>query len=208
MNAYSNPFFGVDMKRFFISCLFFLVTMSSAHAALQVGDTAPDFNAQASLGGKPFAFSLESVLKKGPVVVYFYPTAYGRGCNIQARTFAINHDKFIAAGATIVGVSLDNIERLNEFSADPDYCASKFPVASDVDGKIANAYGLTVDESTIGRKDSRGVQVDHGSIQRTTFIVATNGKILATVDSLKPAENVEKTLALVQRQGVGVQTTQ
>jgi len=196
------------MKRFFVVCLFSLVAVFPAFAALQEGDTAPDFNTQASLGGKPFAFSLQEALKKGPVVVYFYPTAYGRGCNIQARTFAINHDKFTAAGATIVGVSLDSIERLNEFSADPDYCASKFPVASDIDGKIANSYGLTVDESTVGRKDSRGVQVDHGSIQRTTFIVGTNGKILATVGDLKPAENVEKALELVQRQAVGKQIPQ
>ena len=196
------------MKRFFLGCLLSVVAMFPALAALQEDDTAPDFNTQASFAGKPFAFSLREALKKGPVVVYFYPTAYGRGCNIQARTFAINHDKFTAAGATIVGVSLDSIDRLNKFSADPDYCASKFPVASDVGGKIANAYGLTVDESTVGRKDSLGVQVDHGSIERTTFIVATNGKIVATVGGLKPAENVEKALEFVQHQTKVGQTTQ
>ena len=191
------------MKRFFLTGLLSLIAVFPVFAALQPGDTAPDFKTQASFAGKPLPYSLYESLKKGPVVVYFYPTAYGRGCNIQARTFAVNHDKFTAAGATIVGVSLDSIDRLNDFSADPDYCASKFPVASDVDGKIANAYGLKVDETTAGRKDSRGVQVDHGSIPRTTFIIATDGKILATVDGLKPAENVEQALAIVQAQLAG-----
>lgn len=186
--------------KFLMACLLGLMNLSSVLAALPEGELAPDIDTQASLGGKPFNYSLKQALKKGPVVVYFYPTAYGRGCNIQARTFAINHDKFAAAGASIVGVSLDSIERLNEFSADPEYCASKFPVASDVGGKIVNAYGLTVDETTIGRKDSRGVEVEHGSIERTTFIVGTDGKIVATVGGLKPAENVEKALEIVQHQ--------
>ena len=191
------------MKRFFLTGLLSLITVFPVFAALQPGDIAPDFKTLASFAGKPLDYSLYETLKKGPVVVYFYPTAYGRGCNIQARTFAVNHDKFTAAGATIVGVSLDSIDRLNDFSADPDYCASKFPVASDVDGKIANAYGLKVDETTAGRKDSRGVQVDHGSIARTTFIIATDGKIIALVDGLKPTENVEQALEIVQRQVAG-----
>jgi len=187
------------MKRFLLGCLLSVMAASPVFAALQAGDTAPAIDTQASFGGKPLAYSLQESLKKGPVVVYFYPTAYGKGCSVQAHTFAINHDKFTAAGATIVGVSLDDIDRLNQFSADPEYCASKFPVASDVDGKIANAFGLNVDESTKGRKDIRGVQVDHGSIARTTFIVAQNGKIVATVGDLKPAENVEKALEHIQQ---------
>jgi peroxiredoxin Q/BCP len=188
------------MKRLLPGCLLSSMIIFTAVAAdLKKGDGAPDFEAQASFGGKPFAYSLKESRAKGPVVVYFYPTAYGRGCSVQAHTFAVNHDKFTAAGATIVGVSLDSIDRLNEFSADPNYCASKFPVASDVDGRIANAYGLTVDESTIGRKDVRGVQVDHGSIARTTFIVTPDGKIAAALGGLKPAENVAKALEAVEQ---------
>ena len=80
-----------------------------------------------------------------------------------------------------MGVSLDDIQRLNAFSVHPDYCASKFPVASDIDGKIARSYDLAINASTRGRKDNRGVQVDHGSIDRTTFIVGTDGKVLATI---------------------------
>src|SRR5262245_50602754 len=86
-----------------------------AVAALKNGDKAPDFSAKASLAGKEFNFSLKDALKKGPVVVYFYPAAFTGGCNIEAHTFAENADKFSAAKTTIIGVSLDTIDRLNAF---------------------------------------------------------------------------------------------
>src|SRR3984957_8783010 len=114
-----------------------LVAAIPSFAALKQGDTAPDFKTQASLAGKEFTFSLHDALKKGPVVVYFYPAAFTGGCNLQAHTFAEDHDKFAAAGASVIGVSLDNISRLNDFSADPQYCAGKLPVASDEKGEIA-----------------------------------------------------------------------
>ncbi|HVK99414.1 MAG TPA: peroxiredoxin [Dongiaceae bacterium] len=190
------------MKGKIIASIVFSLLAIPAGAALKEGDTAPRFTTQASLGGKAFTYALEDNLKKGPVVVYFYPTAFGGGCSIQAHAFAVNHEKFIAAGATVVGVSLDDITRLNEFSADPEFCASKFPVASDTDGKIANAFDLTVNESTRGRKDRRGVQVDHGSVDRTTFIVGSNGKILTTLGGFKPEDNVQEALKAVQALGV------
>src|SRR6201987_3365966 len=115
--------------------------------ALKSGDKAPVFSAPASLAGKEFNFSLADALKKGPAVVYFYPSAYTKGCDLEAHTFAENKDKFDAAGATIIGVSADSIERLNAFSADPDYCAGKFPVASDPGHKIADSYHLTAQEA-------------------------------------------------------------
>src|SRR5690606_16844475 len=105
-----------------------------AYAALEQGAEAPLFSAPASLDGSEFTYSLEESVAQGPVVVYFYPSAYTQGCNIQARTFAINMEKFTDAGATVVGVSLDSIERLNDFSADPEYCAGKLAVVSDADG--------------------------------------------------------------------------
>ena len=76
------------------------------------------------------------------MVVYFYPAAFTGGCNLQAHTFAENHDKFAAAGASVIGVSLDSISRLNDFSADPKYCAGKLPVASDEKGEIAKSYDI------------------------------------------------------------------
>src|SRR5712664_1353383 len=107
------------MKRLLLGVLLSAVTVLPAMAALKEGDAAPDFKTQASLAGKEFTFSLRDALKKGPVVVYFYPAAFTGGCNLQAHTFAENHDKFAAAGASVIGVSLDSISRLNDFSADP-----------------------------------------------------------------------------------------
>jgi len=176
-----------------------------AHAALKEGDAAPAFTAQASLAGKAFSFSLTEALKKGPVVVYFYPSAYTGGCNLQAHTFAVKHDQFASAGATIVGVSLDSIQRLNDFSADPQYCAGKIAVASDADGRIAKAYELQVREAVAGRKDTRGADIDHGFAERTTFIVRPDGRIAATIGGLTPAENVEQALAAVQKLGAAAQ---
>jgi thioredoxin-dependent peroxiredoxin len=169
-----------------------------AFASLQSGATAPDFTAPASLAGKTFSFSLKSALAKGPVVVYFYPSAFTGGCNIQAHEFAVNKDKFTAVGASIIGVSLDNIERLNDFSADPAYCGGKIPVASDVDGKIAKSYDLKVSEAKSGLKDSRGVEINHGFAERTTFIVTQDGRVFSTIGGVAPAENVDQALAAVR----------
>ncbi|MGZ4959862.1 MAG: peroxiredoxin [Methylomonas sp.] len=187
------------MKRFFLRFLLPNLMAFSALAALPDGHPAPDFQAQASLAGKAFSYSLQDALKKGPVVVYFYPSAYTGGCNLQAHSFAVKHEQFAAAGASIVGVSLDSIDRLNDFSADPNYCASKFPVASDADGKIAKAYDIAVREAAPGKTDSRGVEINHGFAERTTFVVTPDGKIAATLGGLKPEENVAKALETVQQ---------
>jgi len=187
------------MKRFLLGCLLSSAIIHPAIAALHEGELAPDFKAQASLAGKTFEFSLQDALKKGPVVVYFYPSAYTGGCNIQAHEFSENQEKFAAAKVTVIGVSLDSIDRLNDFSADPNYCAGKVAVASDVDGKIAKAYDLTVREAVAGKKDTRGVEINHGFAERTTFIVTADGKISATVSGLAPAANVSKALEIVQQ---------
>jgi thioredoxin-dependent peroxiredoxin len=182
-----------------LAALLACVACSAALAALKEGDAAPAFTAQASLAGKAFDFSLKDSLKNGPVVVYFYPSAFTGGCNLQAHTFAVHHDQFAAAGATIVGVSLDSIGRLNEFSADPQYCAGKIAVASDADGRIAKAYDLAVRDAVAGRKDTRGADIEHGSTERTTFVVTPDGRIAATVGGLTPVANVERALAAVQK---------
>lgn len=186
------------MKRFLFACLLSAAVVMPATAALKEGEAAPDFKAQASLAGKAFTYSLKDALKKGPVVVYFYPSAYTGGCNIQAHTFAESQERFAAAGASIVGVSLDSIERLNDFSADPLYCAGKIPVASDADGKIAKTYGLTIRDAPAGAKDTRGVELDHGMAERTTFIVTPDGKVAASVGGVDPVTNVKKTLEAVR----------
>src|SRR5574337_581857 len=116
--------------------LFFMISFGGIAQSqpLSKGSTAPVFSAEASKAGKEFHFSMKDALAKGPVVVYFYPSAYTGGCDLEAHTFAEFKDQFTAAGATIIGVSADDIDRLNSFSSDPDYCAGKFPVASDADG--------------------------------------------------------------------------
>jgi len=178
-----------------------------AFAAMKQGDRAPNFTAEASLAGKDFSFSLKDALKKGPVVVYFYPSAYTGGCDIEAHTFATQKDKFDAAGATIIGVSADSIQRLDTFSSDPNYCAGKFPVASDAGGKIAASYGLTMQAAQSGLKDVRGVAIDHGFIPRTTFVIGRDGKIITVLsseaDHLNPADHVKRSLTIVQKLQAG-----
>ncbi|MBV8389762.1 MAG: peroxiredoxin [Mucilaginibacter sp.] len=170
---------------------------------LSKGDAAPVFNAKASLAGSEFDFSLKNSLAKGPVVVYFYPSAYTGGCDAEAHAFAESKDKFTAAGATIIGVSADDIQRLNSFSSDPNYCAGKFPVASDPDGKIAATYGLTMGAAKSGIKDVRGQDLTHGFIPRTTFVINKEGKVIAVfssqADHISPADHVQKALEIVKR---------
>jgi len=136
------------------------------------------------------------------VVLYFYHSAYTGGCDLEAHTFAEFKDKFMAAGATIIGISADDIERLKSFSSSPEYCAGKFPVASDPGGKIAETYGLTVKPPQPGVKDVRGEQVTHGFIPRTTFVINKDHKIVAVfsseTDHIAPDEHVKKSLAIVE----------
>jgi len=192
------------MTRTTAAWLFCALLAAPSFGALKQGEIAPDFKTQASLAGKEFTFSLRDALKKGPVVVYFYPAAFTGGCNLQAHTFAENHDKFAALGASVVGVSLDKIARLNEFSADPQYCAGKLPVASDENGAIAKSYGVEITDSYKGEaiakmKNTRGDEIGHSTADRTTFVVAADGKIVATIGGLGGDANAEKALAVVQQ---------
>lgn len=186
------------MKKVFAGLIVASVFCLPSVAALKEGEKAPEFKAPASMSGKEFTFDLKHALKKGPVVVYFYPAAYTGGCDVEAHTFSENSDKFAAAGASIIGVSLDKIERLNKFSADPQYCAGKIPVASDADGKIAKSYDLQVRGPKEGAKTVTGEEIGHGFAERTTFIVMPDGKIAATIGNMAPADNVQKTLETVQ----------
>jgi peroxiredoxin len=176
-----------------------------AAAALKAGDNAPDFSAAASLAGKQFTFSLEAALRKGPVVVYFYPSAFTKGCDLEAHTFAQEKEKFDAASTTIIGVSADDVSRLDAFSADPNYCAGKFPVASDPEHKIATSYDLTSSGGKPGMKDVRGVDINHDFMERVTYVIGKDHKIIATLsskdDKLSPDQHVVRALAIVQQIG-------
>jgi len=190
---------------FYLIFSFSLLTAPSGFAQstiLAKGIAAPLFTAKASLAGSEFDFSLKNALAKGPVVVYFYPSAYTGGCDAEAHAFAELKDKFTAAGATIIGVSADDIQRLNAFSSDPQYCAGKFPVASDSSGEIAAKYGLTMSAAKVGIKDLRGQDLTHGFIPRTTFVIDKEGKIAAVfsseTDHISATDHVEKSLAIVK----------
>jgi peroxiredoxin len=190
------------MRRLLLTAAIALAAALPAHAALKSGAAAPDFKTEASLAGKAFDFSLADARKTGPVVVYFYPSAYTGGCNVQAHSFAEEADNFKAAGATIIGVSQDSIKRLNDFSADPQYCAGKFPVASDPDGAIARSFDLKTMQGKPGMKDTRGADIDHAFTERTTFVIAQDGRIAAvlstTDDKINPGDHAAKALEIVK----------
>ncbi len=187
------------MKRFLFGLALSVACTLPALAALKAGEVAPGFSARASVAGKAFDYVLADALKKGPVVVYFYPSAFTEGCNVQAHTFSVHKADFDAAGATIIGVSLDSITRLNAFSADPKYCAGKVAVASDADGQIVKAYQLKVEGSAEPFKDTRGIVVDHEFAERTTFVVTPDHKIYATIGGMEPAANVAAALEAVRQ---------
>jgi peroxiredoxin Q/BCP len=154
-----------------------------AFAALNIGDQAPDFTAQASLGGKVFTFSLADALKKGPVVLYFYPAAFTKGCTIEAHDFAEAIDKYKALGATVIGVSHDDIEKLNKFSVSE--CRSKFPVAADTDQSIMKSY-----DAILAAKPQYA--------NRTSYVIVPGGKIIYTYTNLHPDQHVGNTLTALR----------
>jgi peroxiredoxin len=193
------------MKKLVLGVAVTLLLSLPVLAALKVGDMAPDFSARGSLGGKEFDFSLQQALKKGPVVVYFFPSAYTKGCDLEAHTFSQEIDKFTAAGATVIGVSADSIARLNRFAADPDFCAGKFPVASDTDKKVATSYNLSTNAVKPGQMDVKGDAIDHDFIERVTFVIGKDHKIIASLsskdDGISPDQHVAKALEIVQKLG-------
>jgi len=131
-----------------------------------------------------------------------FPHLFCGRCDAEAHAFAENADNFAAAGAQIIGVSADSLDRLKVFSADPDFCAGKFPIASDADTKIAASYNLKVSAGRAGMKDVKGNEIGHGFIERVTFIVGKDGKVLQTLsqadDKLGPVDLVDHSLTFVQ----------
>lgn len=176
-----------------------LALAAGAQAALKPGDAAPEFRTTAAFAGKTVDVQLKEALAKGPVVVYFYPAAFTGGCNLQAHEFAENLARFTAAGATIIGVSGDGIERLREFSADPETCAGRLTVASDADGQIARGFDIATTATPPGRKTTKGQEITHARAERTTFVVGRDGRVVATVGGVSPVENVNAALAAVQK---------
>ncbi len=148
-------------------------------AALSIGSKAPDFTLQASQGGNVFTFSLADALKKGPVVLYFYPAAFTTGCTIEAHDFADAIDQYKALGATVIGVSHDPIATLQKFSVSE--CRSKFPVAADPNQAVMKSYDA--------------VLTQHPQYaNRTSYVIAPDGTIVYAYTSLDPSQHVTNTL--------------
>lgn len=156
----------------------------AAHAVLEAGDRAPDFTAEAALGGEPFTFSLADALAKGPVVLYFYPKAFTSGCTVEAKAFADASPRFQALGATVIGVSSDDIETLKRFSVEA--CRNEFAVAADEDSKVIKAYDAA---STFFRNTAA----------RVSYVIDTSGRIVFTHDSMSPEGHITNTLEVVER---------
>jgi thioredoxin-dependent peroxiredoxin len=173
------------MKRFaFVLTLASALVAVPAFASLKVGAKAPLFTAEASLGGKVYSFSLADALKKGPVVLYFYPAAFTKGCTIEAHDFATAMPEYHALGATVIGVSHDKIDILKKFSVSE--CRSKFPVAADTDQKIMRSY-----DAVLPQHDTYA--------NRTSYVIAPDGKIIYTYTNLNPDQHVANTLAALKK---------
>src|SRR5690348_11901301 len=159
-----------------------VMASGSAFAALKQGAKAPDFSTRATLGGKEFDFSLNEALKKGPVVLYFYPAAFTPGCTVEAHNFAEAMPKFQALGATVIGVSQDKIATLDKFSVLE--CRSAFPVAADTSGTISRSYQATVSGYP-------------GYSERTSYVIAPDGNVIYAYHADDPDHHAEYTMKAV-----------
>ena len=158
-----------------------LAVPTLAHAALPVGAVAPDFTTPGAVGGKQFSFSLAKALKKGPVVLYFFPAAFTAGCTIEAREFAEASDDFTKVGATLIGVAADPIDKLTKFSVEA--CRNKFAVGVASPAMVA---GYDVKLPLMARSN------------RTSYVIGKNGRIAFVYSAMAPQGHVSGTLAAVR----------
>ncbi|MGE0803102.1 MAG: peroxiredoxin [Lautropia sp.] len=154
-----------------------------AQAELQPGAKAPDFAIDATLGGKPFKFVLAEALQRGPVVLFFYPKAFSSGCTIEANAFAAASGDYTALGATVIGVSGDDIETLNRFSVSE--CRSAFAVGADRGGRVMKAYDAAM-------------PYNENFAKRISYVISPQGRITYAFESRGPDQHVPNTLAALR----------
>jgi peroxiredoxin Q/BCP len=176
---------GKPMQRIALATLIGAVLLAAApaRAALKPGAEAPSFIAPATLGGHEFTFDLADALRHGPVVLYFYPAAFTPGCTAEAHDFAAAIPQFTALHASVIGVSMDKIAKLDKFSVLE--CRNKFPVASDAQGAISKSYDAVLSGFM-------------GYASRTSYVIAPDGKILYAYNAMDPSGHVAKTMAAVK----------
>lgn len=167
-----------------VICSILMLFAGPVKAQLKAGSQAPMFTADAAFAGQPYQFDLQAALARGPAVVYFYPMAFTSGCTIEAQMFAEKMSEFEAMGATVVGVSGDDIKTLKAFSEGP--CGGKFAVAADGDRSIMKAY-----------KASRRIQA--GMADRISYVISPDSTILAVFDGISPVEHVNRSLDAVRQ---------
>ena len=160
-----------------------LLPVAAAHAALDIGERAPDFTASASVAGNVFDFTMSQALKTGPVVLYFFPASFSEGCTIEAHNFAEAVDQYRALGATVIGVSRDDIETQKRFSVSA--CRGKFAVAADPEQKVMKSYDATL-------------LLLPTYANRISYVISPEGVVLYQYTSLNPDKHVEKTLGALK----------
>ncbi|WHZ10698.1 MAG: Alkyl hydroperoxide reductase subunit C-like protein [Burkholderiaceae bacterium] len=163
--------------------LLVVVTAPAASVPLQIGAAAPQFRTIAALGGKTFEFDLAAALRKGPVVLYFFPKAFTHGCTIEARAFADATPHFAALGATVIGISHDDIDTLKRFSTEA--CRDKFAVGSDPKARTIHAYGAA--------------SLLPGMASRISYVIGQDDKVVFVHEGSDPLRHVAETLAAVRR---------
>jgi len=167
---------------------FLLAAAAAAQAQLAPGSSAPDFAVPAALGGKTFEFRLAQARQKGPVVVYFYPKAFTKGCSLEARAFAEAMDEYAALSATVIGISGDDMATLEKFSVAE--CASRFAVGSDAHGSVMQAWQAVL---------HKGEKAGGGHIaRRVSYVVTPAGKVAYHYASGNHEQHVPNTLAAIR----------
>ncbi|MBD3760841.1 peroxiredoxin [Rhizorhabdus sp.] len=170
-----------------LSLIAALALPAAAQAALAVGAKAPAFQTRASLGGKDFDFALAQALKKGPVVLYFFPAAFTKGCTVEAHEFAEATDDFNRMGATVIGMAADPIEKLNKFSVEE--CRNKFAVGVATPAMI-KGYDVALEAGVIPNVTGR--------TNRTSYVIAPGGKVIFVHSALGVAGHVSGTMNAVK----------
>lgn len=163
-----------------------LLLPGAANAELNQGATAPDFTTMGAKAGKPLKVHLRALLAKGPVVLYFYPKAFTQGCTLEAHAFAEATPDFAKAGASVLGMSNDDLPTLQKFSTAE--CRDKFTVAS-ASPSVIKAYDVALNVAG----------VPSGLTKRTSYVIAKDGKIVMVHSDMDYRDHVKLTLEAVKK---------